>query len=74
MSGHRHNSGSDTQNQGNTLGDKACVRQSKLYRQHESGNSIKGILGKDSLMWETDVQEGAYKGKKVFKKRKLYKR
>ena len=32
MSGHKHNSSAMTQNQGNTLGDRSCVRQSKLYR------------------------------------------
>jgi len=34
-----------TQNQGNVLGDRSCVRQSKLYRQYESGNSMKAIFG-----------------------------
>ena len=64
--GHHHNSNAGTQNQGNSLGDRACVRQSKLYRQHESGNDVKSILGTDHLRWDTEHQEGAYKGQKVF--------
>ena len=66
MSGHHHNSNAGTQNQGNSLGDRACVRQSKLYRTHESGNDVKSILGTDHLRWDTDRQEGAYRGQKVF--------
>lgn len=66
MSGHHHNSNAGTQNQGNSLGDRACVRQSKLYRQHESGNDVKSILGTDHLRWDTERQEGAYKGQQVF--------
>jgi len=42
------------------------VRQSRLYRQHESGNDVKSILGTDHLRWDTEHQEGAYKGQKVF--------
>eukprot|EP00428_Durinskia_dybowskii_P065743 CAMPEP_0170374936 /NCGR_PEP_ID=MMETSP0117_2-20130122/10883_1 /TAXON_ID=400756 /ORGANISM="Durinskia baltica, Strain CSIRO CS-38" /LENGTH=340 /DNA_ID=CAMNT_0010629957 /DNA_START=59 /DNA_END=1081 /DNA_ORIENTATION=+ len=66
MSGHHHNSNAGTQNQGNSIGDRACVRQSKLYRTHESGNDVKCILGTSNLCWDTDRQEGAYKGQKVF--------
>ena len=66
MSGHRHNSNAGTQNQGNSIGDRACVRQSKLYRTHESGNDVKCILGTSNLCWKPDEQEGAYKGHKVF--------
>lgn len=66
MSGHHHNSNAGTQNQGNSLGDRACVRQSKLYRTHESGNDIKSIMGTDHLRWDTEHQEGAYRGQKVF--------
>ena len=28
------------------------VRQTKLFRKHESGNQVKGILGQDSLQWD----------------------
>ena len=43
-SSHYHQQGG-TQNQGNVLGSRSCVRQSKLFRQYESGNSMKGLLG-----------------------------
>jgi hypothetical protein len=66
MSGHRHNPNAGTQNQGNSLGDRACVRQSKLYRQYESGNDVKSILGSSHLAWNADETQGAYKGKKVY--------
>lgn len=66
MPGHKHNSSAMTQNQGNTLGDRSCVRQSKLYRMYESGNNVKSILGTSNLCWNTDVKEGAYSGHQVF--------
>ncbi len=66
MSGHRHDSGVASQNLGNTLGSRSCVRQSKLYRQYESGNDVKAILGTSHLCWRTDQKEGAYKGQKVY--------
>jgi len=65
-SGHKHNSSAGTQNQGNSLGDRSCVRQSKLYRKYESGNDIKSILGTTNLCWNPDVKEGAYAGQQVF--------
>ena len=52
--------------QGNSLGSRSCVRQSKLYRQYESGNGVKAILGCDHLCWKTNVKEGAYKGQRVY--------
>ena len=55
-----------TQNQGNVLGDRPCVRQSKLYREHEGGNTMKGLLGQDALKWDTNRTEGAYQGGRVF--------
>lgn len=66
MSSHKHNPSAGTQNQGNTLGDQPCVRQSKLYRMHESGNGVKGVLGMSNLCWDTEHAEGAYRGQKVF--------
>jgi hypothetical protein len=67
MSGHQWcGKVGETQNQGNVLGDRPCVRQSKLYRQHESGNAAKEIMGQGNLAWDTSKQEGAYKGKAVF--------
>lgn len=66
MSGHRHDNGVASQNLGNTLGSRSCVRQSKLYRQYESGNDVKDILGTSHLCWRTDQKEGAYKGQKIY--------
>jgi len=66
MSGHHHNSNAATQNQGNSLGDRACVRQSKLYRMYESGNDVKAILGSSHLCWNPNETQGAYKGKKAY--------
>lgn len=66
MPGHKHDSSAGTQNQGNTLGDRACVRQSKLYRMHESGNDIKSILGTPHLCWDTRQKQGAYEGHAVY--------
>lgn len=66
MSGHKHNPSAGTQNQGNTLGDRSCVRQSKLYRMYESGNGVKAILGSSNLCWDPNQQQGAYSGQKVF--------
>jgi hypothetical protein len=64
--GHHHNPLAGTQNQGNSLGDRSCIRQSKLFRQYESGNGVKGLLGASHLAWNTDMQEGAYAGRKVY--------
>lgn len=66
MSGHKHNPTAGTQNQGNSLGDRSCVRQSKLYRMYESGNDVKAILGTGHLSWDPNVKQGAYSGQKVY--------
>lgn len=66
MSGHRHNPNASTQNQGNSLGDRPAVRQSKLYRTHESGNNMKSLLGTSHLSWDENRQQGAYQGRPVF--------
>uniref|UniRef100_A0A7S4PQ04 Uncharacterized protein n=1 Tax=Guillardia theta TaxID=55529 RepID=A0A7S4PQ04_GUITH len=63
MGGHWHDSRAGTQNQGNHIGDRPCVRQSKLYRKYESGNSIKDLLGQGSLKWDENRKQGAYSGK-----------
>ena len=64
--GHYHsNDASLTQNQGNHLGDRPCVRQSRLYREHVGGNEMKGILGHDALAWDTTKVQGVYDGQRV---------
>lgn len=67
MPGHRHHGDpSLTQNQGNLLGDRPCVRQSRLYREHVGGNAMKELMGQDVLKWDTTRTQGAYDGGKVF--------
>lgn len=67
MSGHHHTSDPNlTQNQGNMLGDRPCVRQSRLYREGCSGNVMKEILGQSELSWKTDQTEGCYGGGHVY--------
>ena len=46
---HYHNPTALTQNQGNSLGTRSCVRQSKFYRQYESGNQLKELFGQNHL-------------------------
>jgi hypothetical protein len=55
-----------TQNQGNSLGDRPCVRQSRLYRELCGGNTMKELMGQDQLKWDTGRTEGAYQGGRVF--------
>jgi hypothetical protein len=65
--GHTHLGGAGmTQNQGNVLGDRPCVRQSRLYREHVGGNTMKELMGQDQLKWDTRRTEGAYQGGRVF--------
>ena len=66
MPGHKHDNSHASANTGNTLGDRSCVRQSKLYRMYESGNDVKGILGTSHLEWNTKEKEGVYKGHHVY--------
>lgn len=63
---HYHDPSAGTQNQGNMLGGRACVRQSKLFRQYESGNSVKDLLGTGHLQWDTTQKQGAYSGQPVY--------
>ena len=66
MSSHWHDSNAGTQNQGNVLGARPCVRQSKLFRSYESGNGVKGLLGTPHLQWEENRQQGAYANQPVW--------
>eukprot|EP00933_Yihiella_yeosuensis_P053555 TRINITY_DN51808_c0_g1_i1.p1 TRINITY_DN51808_c0_g1~~TRINITY_DN51808_c0_g1_i1.p1 ORF type:complete len:390 (+),score=73.47 TRINITY_DN51808_c0_g1_i1:84-1253(+) len=49
---HTHASTAASQNLGNSLGSRPCVRQTSLYRRHESGNAMKAILGVSHLAWQ----------------------
>ena len=66
MNSHYHNNDAGTQNQGNSLGNRSCIRQSKLFREYESGNKVKDILGLSNLTWKTNVNEGVYKNKPTY--------
>ena len=54
-----------TQNQHNMLGERPTVRQSKIYRQNESGNEMKSLLGVDHLSWDSEKQQGCFAGMAV---------
>ncbi|KAG8344961.1 hypothetical protein ERJ75_001324400 [Trypanosoma vivax] len=67
MRGHQHFGDSSlTQNQGNVLGDRPCVRQSRLYREHNGGNTMKELMGQSDLKWDTTCTQGAYAGGKAY--------
>jgi hypothetical protein len=51
---------------GNRLGNRPVVRQSKIYRTNESGNAMKDLLGQGHLSWNEDQQEGVFKGQAVY--------
>ncbi|CCW63579.1 unnamed protein product [Phytomonas sp. EM1] len=65
LSGYGNGPG-DSQNIGNLLGSRPCVRQSRLYREGCSGNAMKDILGQGELKWDTTRTEGCYKGGHVY--------
>lgn len=48
------------------LGDRPCVRQSTLYRQHCGGNEMKSLLGQDQLKWDTKQVQGCYAGRQAY--------
>ena len=50
------------QNLGNQIGSRSSVGQTRNYRCHESGNTMKGLLGHDDLRWDVDRKQGAYSG------------
>jgi len=61
-----HDASAPSQNQGNSLGTRPVIRQSKYFRQYESGNATKSLLGVGHLAWNEDKVEGAFKGVKTF--------
>lgn len=50
----------------NRLGNRPVVRQSKIYRQNESGNAMKSLFGQDNLAWDPDQQQGVFEGRSVY--------
>ena len=63
MKSHCHDARAGSQNLGNSLGDRSCVRQSRTFREYESGNTMKGLLGTPNLRWDVRHKQGAYKGR-----------
>ncbi len=57
-----HDKSVSNQNMGNMIGTRSTIRQSKLFRQYESGNEIKSLLGQQNLIWNINQKEGAYSG------------
>ena len=52
---------------GNKLGARPVIRQSQVYRQTMSGNAVKSLLGHETILWDTDRQEGVFRGMAVHK-------
>ena len=50
----------------NVLGERSCVRQSRYFREYESGNNVKALLGTENLCWSTAKKEGVFDGHAVF--------
>ncbi|GMI00130.1 hypothetical protein TrVE_jg575 [Triparma verrucosa] len=50
---------------GNSLGSRPVIRQSKYFRQYESGNATKSLLGMSNLQWDTEKTEGCFSGGRV---------
>uniref|UniRef100_A0A7S1CG63 Uncharacterized protein n=1 Tax=Bicosoecida sp. CB-2014 TaxID=1486930 RepID=A0A7S1CG63_9STRA len=57
---HFHDPGASSQNSGNVLGSRPSVRHTRLFRERESGNAMKCILGTPNLVWEVDPSASAY--------------
>ena len=52
-----------SQNVGNVLGSRSSVRQSKLFRIRESGNTMKELLGVSHLAWNIHEKQGCLSGR-----------
>lgn len=51
---------------GNYLGtSRSVVRQSQRFRENESGNAMKALLGADHLAWDTKNKQGVFKGQRA---------
>lgn len=59
---HFHDPSAASQNVGNHVGNRPCVRQSQLFRRNESGNAMKELMGQTCLQWDTKRLQGAYTG------------
>merc|ERR1711871_631593 len=55
---------------GNSLGSsKTVTRQSRLYRQNESGNQLKALWGQEHLCWDVNKKQGVFEGHGVHDER-----
>ena len=61
-----HNATSGSIERGNVLGDRSSVRQSRYFRQYESGNNVKDLLGTGHLRWHENQKEGVFGGHAVY--------
>jgi hypothetical protein len=63
-----HDAGSGSIERGNVLGAHASVsvRQSRYFRQYESGNNVKALLGTGHLQWDNNKKEGVFAGDAVY--------
>ena len=52
---------------GNKLGKRPVIRQSQVYRETMSGNAVKSLLGHEDILWDTEQQEGVFRGMTVYK-------
>ena len=43
---------SSTQNQGNVLGERPCVRRNVIGTRHGGGNAMKALLSNETLQWK----------------------
>ena len=50
---------------GNKLGARPVIRQSQIYRETMSGNAVKDLLGHSDILWDTERQEGVFRGMAV---------
>lgn len=50
---------------GNKLGARPVIRQSAIYRETMSGNAVKGLMGHTDILWDTERQEGCFRGMPV---------
>ena len=66
MPGAYHDAAADSIERGNALGERSSVRQSRYFRQYESGNNVKALLGTGHLQWDTEKKEGVFAGDAVY--------
>jgi len=61
---HLHDAKAPSQNVGNCLGERPCVRQTPIYKRDISGNNMKELLGMGHLAWDSrDPDSGRGRGR-----------